>query len=778
MNTTSILANQSVSQKNVKLEDIWPELEGGISKILLELNQGFPIKKWMALYTHVYDYCAASQSKAGPKVGVSKQQNQSGANYVGEELYNRLNVFLKKHMKELLEVADKKMDESLLGYYFTEWERYTSSMRYINHILNYLNRYWIKREIDDGKKEVYEVYVLSFVIWRDCLFTALKSRLTSALLDLIEGERNGYQVNTHLIRGVINGYVSLGLNREKPKETILQVYKSSFEELFLAATEQYYTSESVKFISENTVADYMKKVEARLNEEVKRVQQYLHQSTETELISRCEKVLIEKHVEVIWNEFQNLLESDKIADLTRMYALLSRIPRGLEPLRATLEKHVQTVGLQAVQSIGSVGATDPKLYVETLLQVFKKYNDLVTGAFRSDTGFVASLDKACRRFINENAVTIAAKSSSKSPELLARFTDFLLKKSPRNPEESEMDQLLNDVMIVFKYIEDKDVFQDFYSKMLAKRLIHGTSTSEDLEGVMIGKLKSTCGYEYTSKLQRMFTDMSLSRDLLERFHRHLEQDNQQVLLGGIDFSVLVLATGSWPLQPPATNFSIPKELQACEQLFQKFYQIQYSGRKLNWLHHLSKGELKTKYLSSNKSGYSLQCSTYQIGILLQFNTEEELTTDDIQDSTQLIDNVLKSTLTVLVKSKILVSEPELIEPEDIGKGMKFTLNKQFKNKKNKIIINVPVVQQVKEEIDTIHKTVEEDRKLQIQAAIVRIMKMRKQLSHSGLMSEVIVQLQQRFNPKVNIIKKCIDILIERDYLQRVEGQKDMYSYVA
>ncbi|EFA83667.1 cullin A [Heterostelium album PN500] len=713
----SIASTQSVSQKNVKLDEIWPELEEGIYKIITELYKGFPKQKWMALYTHVYNYCAASQSKTG-KVGVTKQSN-AGANYVGEELYNRLNNFLKRHMKELLKVAETKMDEPLLNYYYTEWDRYTCAMKYINNIFQYLNRYWIKREIDDGKKEVYEVFVLSLVIWRDCLFTPLKSRLTSALLDLIENERNGYQINTHLVKGVINGYVSLGLNREKPKETILQVYKTSFEELFLTATENYYTNESVKFISENTVAEYMKKIENRLNEEVKRVQQYLHPSTETDLISRCEKVLIEKVVEVIWNEFQNLLETDKIADLTRMYSLLSRIPKGLEPLRATLEKHVQNVGLQAVSSIGAVGATDPKLYIETLLQVFKKYNDLVTGAFRCDTGFVASLDKACRRFINENAVTQAAKSSSKSPELLAKFTDFLLKKSPKNPEEAEMDQLLNDVMIVFKYIEDKDVFQDFYSKMLAKRLIHGTSTSEDLEGVMIGKLKSTCGYEYTSKLQRMFTDMSLSRELLDRFNQHLEE---QSALGGIDFSVLVLATGSWPLQPPATNFSIPKELQACEQLFQKFYQVQYSGRKLNWLHHLSKGELKTKYLPSNKSGYTLQCSTYQIGVLLQFNTDEELTAEEIQGSTQLIDHALKGTLTTLVKSKILLADPPI--EDEIPKTTKFTLNKQFKNKKTKIFINVPLAQQAKEETDTTHKTVEEDRKLQIQAAIVRIMKMR------------------------------------------------------
>lgn len=54
--------------------------------------------------------------------------------------------------------------------------------------------------------------------------------------------------------------VNLGLNKEKPKETTLQVYKENFEDEFLAATETYYTSESSQFIAVNSVADYMKKV--------------------------------------------------------------------------------------------------------------------------------------------------------------------------------------------------------------------------------------------------------------------------------------------------------------------------------------------------------------------------------------------------------------------------------------------------------------------------------------------------------------------------------------
>ena len=59
-------------------------------------------------------------------------------------------------------------------------------------------------------------------------------------------------------------------------------------------------------------------------------------------------------------------------------------------------------------------------------------------------------------------------------------------------------------MVVFKYIEDKDVFQKFYSKMLAKRLVQHMSASDDAEASMISKLKQACGFEYTSKLQRMF----------------------------------------------------------------------------------------------------------------------------------------------------------------------------------------------------------------------------------------------------------------------------------
>lgn len=747
--------------KRVTLDEIWPDLHDGIHKIITNLNQGFENKKWMELYTHVYNYCTNSRL---PQTG---RRNLTGANFVGEELYARLKNFLTAHMTDLLKIAETRMDEGLLHYYYREWERYTTAMSYVNHIFHYLNRHWVKRETDDGKREVYEIKTLALVIWRDSFFAPLKEKLTSSLLALVEKERNGEQIDTTLFSGVIQAYVSLGLNKERPKENTLDVYNSAFCTDFLNATETYYLAESTQFISMNTVADYMKKVEVRLKEETERVQKYLHPSTQEQLISKCRSVLIEKHLETIRAEFQKLLENDKIDDLSRMYQLLVQINHALEPLRDRFEKYVEAVGLQELESVSTAASADPKVYVETILKVFSKYNQLVVTAFQNDNGFVGALDKACRKFINNNV--ICKDATSKSPELLAKFTDLLLKKSPKNPEEHEMDSLLNNVMVVFKYIEDKDVFQTFYSKMLAKRLIHGTSASEDLESSMIGKLKAACGYEYTSKLQRMFTDISLSRELLLRF-KSFEGASEL----STDFTVLVLATGSWPLQPPSTAFSVPKELQLCEQLFQKFYQIQHNGRKLTWLHQLSKGEVKANYTTA-KTVYTFQASTYQMGILLAFNNEEVINFEDLQNITQLNPGILKQTLLSLSKVKILEMDPQ---DDDIANNHRFKLNRGFKSKRTKININVPIAQQVKDETENTHKLVEEDRKLQIQAAIVRIMKTRKRLQHSNLISEVVSQLQARFKPSITLIKKCVDILIEKEYLERVEGQKDLYSYVA
>jgi cullin 1 len=323
----------------------------------------------------------------------------------------------------------------------------------------------------------------------------------------------------------------------------------------------------------------------------------------------------------------------------------------------------------------------------------------------------------------------------------------------------------------------------FYSKYLSQRLISGTSASEHLERTMLEKLKSTCGYEYTARLQKMFTDMTLSKELNDSFKTECENSNIEV---GLDLSVLVLATGAWPLQPPLTPFSLPEELQLCSNSFERYYTKRFDGRKISWLHHLAKGEVKMSYTSTSKLPYTLQGSGYQVGVLLQFNQIQAFNFKDLQVATQLNESVLTATLRSLLKTKVLLSNPSIEDPEKDNidsTGHCFTLNTTYKSPKGrvKVNINVPMKSEALNEKKGNEETMShviEERKLLMQAAIVRIMKARKKLRHQNLISEVVEQLQVRFKPAISLIKKCIDILIEKEYLERVKTEKDMYSYIA
>lgn len=294
---------------------------------------------------------------------------------------------------------------------------------------------------------------LALVQWKQNLFTPIQSKnqkLAGAVLRLIEKQRNGETIDQTLVKKVVDSFVSLGLDDNDSNKQSLEVYKERFETPFIEATEKYYKTESEAFLAENSVSDYLKKAEERLKEEEDRVDRYLNTVTRKTLISKCEHVLIREHAETMWEEFQKLLDYDKDEDLQRMYALLARIPEGLEPLRKKFEEHVKKAGLAAVEKLVSGGDSaaaenlEPKAYVDALLDVHKKNSETVNRSFRGEAGFVASLDKACREFVNRNAAT--GSSTTKSPELLAKHADALLRKNNKMAEEESLENALNQVV--------------------------------------------------------------------------------------------------------------------------------------------------------------------------------------------------------------------------------------------------------------------------------------------------------------------------------------------
>ncbi|OCH90897.1 Cullin-domain-containing protein [Obba rivulosa] len=748
------------------LAETWEFLEEGVDHIMTKLQTGMSYSKYMSLYTVAYNYCTSSKMhNAGDGPGLG---HRTGANLMGSDLYNNLIRYFVAHLKDLRTHSDTLQDEALLQYYAAEWDRYTTGANYINRLFIYLNRHWVKRERDEGRKGIYPVYTLALVQWKQNFFMHVQQKhqkLAGAILRLIERQRNGETIDQGLVKKVVDSFVSLGLDESDINKVSFEVYREHFELPFLEATEKYYRQESEAFLAENSVADYLKKAEERLREEEDRVERYLNTNTRKPLIGKCEHVLIREHAERMWDSFQNLLDYDKDEDLQRMYALLARIPEGLEPLRKKFEEHVKRAGLAAVTKlVGEDGAgaenLDPKNYVDALLEVHQKNSETVNRSFRGEAGFVASLDKACREFVNRNAAT--GTSTTKSPELLAKHADALLRKNNKMAEEEDLESALNKVMVLFKYIDDKDVFQTYYTTKLSKRLIHGVSASDEAEASMISKLKEACGFEYTNKLQRMFTDMSLSKDLTDQFKERMQQNHDDM---DINFSIMVLGTNFWPLNAQHNEFIIPADILPVYERFSKYYQTKHSGRKLTWLWNYSKNELRTNYLPQK---YILMTSSWQMAVLLQYNNNDTLSLDELVAATAINKEILKQVLAVLVKARILINE----------EADQYDLNPNFKSKKIRLNLNTPIKAEQKAESSDVLKIVDEDRKYVIQATIVRIMKARKTMKNQALIQEVISQISQRFAPKIPDIKKAIDHLLEKEYIERVEGTRDTFAYVA
>ncbi|OAT07750.1 Cullin 1 [Blastomyces gilchristii SLH14081] len=754
------------------IDETWAYLEKGVERVMTQLEGGIDMLTYMGVYTAVHNFCTSQKAISTPSSPASHGGHR-GAHLLGEELYNLLGIYLSRHLNDVYESSLSHSDESLLAFYIREWTRYTTAAQYINHLFKYLNRHWVKREVDEGKKDIYDVYTLHLVKWKEDFFKKVQKSVMDAVLKLVEKQRNGETIEQSQIKSIVDSFVSLGLDENDSTKSTLVVYQFYFEKPFIEATRVYYENESKRFVAENSVVEYMKKAEARLEEERARVDLYLHPDITKNLTETCLDVLVTAHSPLLRDEFQALLDTERQDDLARMYRLLSRIKDGLDPLRNKFETHVRKAGLAAVEKVAPNGdAVEPKVYIDALLQVHTKYQSMVNNAFAGESEFVRSLDNACREFVNRN--TICSTSSTKSPELLARYTDSLLKKGVKSPEESELEEMLVQIMTVFKYIEDKDVFQKFYSRMLAKRLVHVSSVSDDAETSMISKLKEACGFEYTNKLQRMFQDIQISKDLNASYRdwqeKVLDDEDRKKL---VDPHFQILGTGFWPLTAPTTQFIPPQEIVKTTERFKNFYFDKHNGRKLTWLWNLCKGEIRANYIKNTKVPYTFQVSTYQMGILLLFNESDTLSFSDIEKGTALAPEALEPNLGILVKAKVVIPSPENGKP---CPGTSYSLNYNFKAKKIKVNLNISVKSEQKHETDDTHKTIDEDRKLLLQSAIVRIMKSRKKMKHVQLVQEVIQQVKARFPPKVPDIKKNIEALMEKEYIERLDG--DDLAYIA
>ena len=109
----------------------------------------------------------------------------------------------------------------------------------------------------------------------------------------------------------------------------------------------------------------------------------------------------------------------------------------------------------------------------------------------------------------------------------------------------------------------------------------------------------------------------------------------------------------------------------------------------------------------------------------------------------------------------------------------FEVNHEFKSKTSKVkILSISTKREIDQERDVTKNQILDDRKPQIEAAIMRVMKSKKRLDHNGVVLHVTAQVRNKFMPTTADIKKHIENLIDRDFIQRDPNDRKAYVYIA
>uniref|UniRef100_A0A7E4VJ31 CULLIN_2 domain-containing protein n=1 Tax=Panagrellus redivivus TaxID=6233 RepID=A0A7E4VJ31_PANRE len=737
-------------------------LQDEITELYMSKNLNLQSAKFMEFYNHAYEICVCGYD---------------GSQEYVDEIYKYVLELFTNVVKNKRTELNGLTGVNLLERYNDIWNRYHHVSNVVARILSYLDAHFLKRQIEESVPGVKHIYSLCMYQWQIELFAHVERPLMKAVYEQILNERNGERIVTSLITAALGSLRQMGINDPKlPKipqpGRSTYVYEQSFERRFLKWTLEYYIFEAKEFLHQNTIFEYMKKVEQRIDEERDRVTRYLDISSLPKIENTIDNAMIIEYLDRFRAEFDNMLTHNQIENLGRMHLLCSRVQGALDALHEKFKVHVTERGQQTIAALAS-DLVDPRVYVNTILDEYKHFDNVVKVAFRNDTVFRQFFDKAVTEIVNDNAITKKANNSAKTSEFLSRYCDFLLRKSSKALPEAELENAMEEVMIFFRYITDKDVFQMLYSKLFAKRICNDVSASDDLEAHMLSKLKHMCGFEYVSKLQRMYQDNAVSKELTMEFKNFVKTTSLN--MNGIDLSVLIVAQGVWP-QSVKSNMMVPNVMDVPLSNFQLFYHNKFNSRKLDWLHCISRGDVVCNAFSRK---YTFTVNTPQLAVLTLYNEADSYTLQQILDNVKFQKEELPAILTAMIKLNLLKLENGVSYGPDTPLDTKVELNMKFTSKKMKMDVSraVPRADTKKEE-DQVAKDLEDDRIMVIQAAIVRVMKMRKKLAHTQLIAEVIKQLSNRFTPNLKMIKKCVELLIEKEYLARCDDDRQMYEYLS
>uniref|UniRef100_A0A8C5DNZ2 Cullin-5 n=1 Tax=Gouania willdenowi TaxID=441366 RepID=A0A8C5DNZ2_GOUWI len=731
---------------SLQFEDKWDLMRPIVLKLLRQ--EAVTKQQWFDLFSDVHVVCL---------------WDDKGPAKIHQALKEDILDFIKQAQARVLSHQD---DTALLKAYIVEWRKFFTQCDILPKPFCQLEITLMGKQGSNKKSNMEDSIVRKLMLdtWNESIFSNIKSRLQDSAMKLVHAERLGEAFDSQLVIGVRESYVNLCSNPEDK----LQIYRENFEKAYLDSTERFYRTQAPSYLQQNGVQNYMKY-----------------------LMECCVNTLVTSFKETVLAECPGMIKRNETDKLQLMFSLMDKVPSGMEPMLKDLEEHIVSAGLADMVAAAETITTDSEKYVEQLLTLFNRFSKLVKEAFQDDPRFLTARDKVRHTRTTEgHMINIHTQPESKCPELLANYCDMLLRKTPLSKKLSseEIELKLKEVLLVLKYVQNKDVFMRYHKAHLTRRLILDISADSEIEENMVEWLREVgMPADYVNKLARMFQDIKVSEDLNQVFKEMYKHN--RLALQADSVNIKILNAGAWSRSSEKVFVSLPTELEDLIPEVEDFYKRSHSGRKLHWHHLMSNGIITFK----NEVGqYDLEVTTFQLAVLFAWNQRprEKITFENLKLATELPDAELRRTLWSLVsfpklKRQVLSYDPSVSSPKDFTDSTLFYVNQDFSLIKNTKVQKRGKINLIGRLQLTTERMREEEnegivqlRILRTQEAIIQIMKMRKRLSNAQLQTELVEILKNMFLPQKKMIKEQIEWLIEHKYIKRDEGDINTFIYMA
>lgn len=551
----------------------------------------------------------------------------------------------------LIQLSGNENAVDVLQSVVRAWSRWNKQLETIRSIFFYLDRSYLLHSA--SLLSIDEMGVNDF---RTNIFMPqqLKTKILQGACDLISADRSGNEEarNDSLFRDAIKMFHSLA------------VYTKFFEPELMSNSEQYYVSWAESTVSTTDLAGYVESCVKLIDQELRRCDKFgLDQTTKKALEQYLEDILVDQRQTrlLVVDDVGDLLGKDRPATTSQLYSLLQRRRFG-EKLRPAFEAFIIKQGSEIV-----FDEEREQEMVVRLLDFKKKLDLILEQSFQRHEGLGHSLREAFETFINKSKRSNMTwgTDNPKPGEMIAKYVDKVLKggtrairtsgvgtedapKAPDNEdqegesedEDVEISKQLDQVLDLFRFVHGKAVFEAFYKRDLARRLLLGRSASSDAEKSMLTRLKSgmlvsgpnsvgitnkilECGAGFTHNLEQMFKDVEMAREEISSYKSMLEERQSRTTF---DLSVNVLSSSAWPSYPDVT-INVPENVLKATGSFEQHYKMKHSGRKLEWKHALAHCQLKAVFPKGSKE---IVVSCFQAVILTAFNKNDSMSYPDLK----------------------------------------------------------------------------------------------------------------------------------------------------